>query len=92
MDQQYKLTQIDGAEVFDRRGVHLGKIEQLTINVNEAYIEFATLRVDSSEKGKCLEVVIPWSQFRLTKDRRYLELDISLAVLESVAMRRALRS
>lgn len=92
MDQQYNLTQINGAEVFDLRGVALGTIEQLTVNVKEGYIEYATLRIDSGEKGRHLEVVIPWSQFRLAKDRRQLELDINLAVLQSVATRRSLRN
>ncbi|MGA9572920.1 MAG: PRC-barrel domain-containing protein [Lysobacterales bacterium] len=92
MEQQYNLTQINGAEVFDRHGVGLGTIRQLTVNVKEGYIEYATLRIDSGEKNNRLEVDIPWSQFRLAKDSRHLELNISLAVLEAVATRRSFRN
>lgn len=88
MDQRYNLTRIKGVEVLDRRGVALGTIEEITLNVEEGYIECATLRIESRGKGRELEVIIPWSQFRLAENCKALELDISLAVLETVARRR----
>lgn len=85
--ERFDLKAISRAAVVDRSGARIGKVGELLFNPEEDSIEFVRLLIDS-KNGSRLEVVVPWSQFRLSDDQQHLQLNISPAVLIAVARRR----
>ena len=88
MRQRLDLAAITGNRVLDADQKPLGRVRELIIDGSGDRIAFATLVLDEIDCGRPLEVVVPWSQFRMTGAGDRLRLDISLDVLRSVAVRR----
>lgn len=85
--ERFDLKAISQAMVVGRSGARLGDIGEIMFNPKEGSIEYVRLWIESKE-GTELEVVVPWSQFRLSDDRQHLQLNIRPAVLIAVARRR----
>ena len=83
--KRVRLFNLMQKQVIDTRGNTLGRISELVVNMSDGHIERATLRLIARQNGTGLTIEVPWSQFELAEDRQHLELDISLAVLRSVA-------
>jgi sporulation protein YlmC with PRC-barrel domain len=85
-DTRFDLKRISNAAVLDGSGQRLGEISELVFNTEYGCVEYVRLQLES-DPDVPLEVVIPWSQFRLAPDRNHLRLDISPMVLRIVAHR-----
>lgn len=87
LNSRVDLAAISQREVLDRRGKPLGRIMEVFLDMDDGRVECATLQLLSDKPNTCRYLVIPWSQFGMSSNGEHLELDISRAVLESVASR-----
>jgi len=88
-EKRIGMNELAGMAVLDRDGELLGKIENLSINVNEGVVESIRVRLDASLAGQALHIDLPWSLLMPSKDSRHLVLNIGLQTLVAVAARRA---
>lgn len=87
VNNRVDLAAIAQRRVLDRRGEPLGRIKELFLDMDEGRVEYATLRLHNGESDGPRQLVIPWSQFRVSSDGEHLALDISRRVLKTVASR-----
>lgn len=81
------LAAVARNDVLGSGGERVGHIRELIVNSADGRIEFATLVLKQDPCDKPLTVRVPWSQFDLQVNDAHLKLDMSLAVLRSVARR-----
>ncbi|MBA3564161.1 MAG: PRC-barrel domain-containing protein [Gammaproteobacteria bacterium] len=85
-DSSRASTIFDG-DVHNGRGEHLGRIEDLVLDVEEGRIEYALLALDErSAAGVRRVVTVPWSSLHRDDGGRAFILEVSKHTLLAVSM------
>lgn len=86
-NRRMDIKAVSTRSVVNSAGERLGHIIKLIVDVQDGRIEFATLALAGQSTDSGCKLNIPWSQFYLSMDGQRLQLDISPAVLKTVAAR-----
>ncbi|MGH8495587.1 MAG: PRC-barrel domain-containing protein [Gammaproteobacteria bacterium] len=82
-----RASRIFEGVVRNGRGEHLGRIEDLVLDLEDGRIEYALLTLDEHEMAGVRRVVtVPWSSLHRQDDGRAFLLEVSKRTLLAVSM------